>query len=268
MAIHPTAIVDPVAEVDAAAEIGPYVVIEGPVRIGPRTRIMAGAYLTGRTTLGADNVVHPHAVLGHEPQDLGYDGAPTELRIGDRNVFREHTEIHRGSHPETWTEIGNDVYLMSHAHVAHDCVVGDRAILATGAMLGGHVHVAEQAFISGNCVVHQYCRVGRLSIMRGLSRAPRDVPPFAMVDETSVVRGLNRVGLRRAGFDAARTRPLAAAFRILFRGPTNFRLAIARVEAEVVDSPDVAHLLEFCRTSKRGISTGPRADATADDEES
>ena len=266
MPIHPTAVVDRAAEIDPSAAIGSYVVIEGPVRIGPRTRVMAGVYLAGRTELGADNVVHPGAVLGDEPQDLAYTDAPTGLRIGDRNVFREHTEVHRATQPDTWTEIGDDNYLMSQSHVAHNCRLGHRVIVATGALLGGHVVVEDQAFISGNCVVHQHCRVGRLAIMRGLSRASRDVPPFAIMDGTHTVRGLNRVGLRRAGFDAARIRALATAFRVLFRVRTNMRAAIARVEAEV-RSPDVDYLLAFLRASVRGVATGPRlgTDASGDE---
>jgi UDP-N-acetylglucosamine acyltransferase len=261
--VHPTAIVDLRATLDGSAEIGPYVVIDGPVTIGPRTRVLAGAYLTGRTEIGADNVVHPGVVLGHEPQDLAYRGAETGLRIGDRNVFREHAEVHRGTQPGTWTEIGDDNYLMSQAHVGHNCRLGNGVIMATGAMLGGHVVVEDQAFISGNCVVHQHCRVGRLVIMRGLSRASRDLPPFAIVDGTHTVRGLNRVGLRRAGFDRERMRALAAAFRVLFRVRTNLAAAIARVEAEI-RSPDVDHLLAFIRSSRRGVAFGPARAGTDD----
>ena len=256
MPVHPTAIVDPEAEIAPSAEVGPYVVIAGLVRIGPRTRVMAGVYLTGRTEIGADNVIHPGAVVGHEPQDLAYAGAPTGLRIGDRNVLREHCEVHRGTQPGTWTEIGDDNYLMSHAHVGHNCRLGNRTIIASGAALGGHVVVEDQAFISGNCVVHQHVRIGRLAIMQGLSRASRDVPPFAILDATHVVRGLNRVGLRRAGFDRERVRALATAFRILFRVRTHLRDAMARVEAEV-HSPDVDHLLAFLRSSRRGVALGP-----------
>jgi len=264
--IHPTAVVDRAAEIDPSAAIGPYVVIEGPVRIGPRTRVMAGVYLAGRTELGADNVVHPGAVLGDEPQDLAYTDAPTGLRIGDRNVFREHTEVHRATQPDTWTEIGDDNYLMSQSHVAHNCRLGRGVIITSGALLGGHVVVEDQAFISGNCVVHQHCRVGRLAIMRGLSRASRDVPPFAIMDGTHTVHGLNRVGLRRAGFDAARIRALATAFRVLFRVRTNMRAAIAQVEAEV-RSPDVDYLLAFLRASVRGVATGPRLGTEASEDE-
>src|SRR5262249_34085380 len=156
----------------------------GPVEVGARTRVMAHVVLLGRTIIGADNVIHPGAVLGDEPQDLKYAGAPTGLRVGDRNVVRESCELQRATAPDTWTVVGNDNYFMTRTHIAHNCVVGDQTIVATGAMLAGHVTVGDQAFISGNCVVHQYTRVGRLAIMRGLSRASRDVPPFSIMDGT------------------------------------------------------------------------------------
>jgi len=267
--IHPTAIVDPRAEVDATADVGPYVVVDGPVRIGSGTRVMAHAYLTGHTEIGPDNVIHPGASIGHEPMDLAYRGAPTGLRIGARNVFREHSEVHRATQPDTWTEIGDDCYLMSRAHVAHNCVVGDHVIVCTGALVAGHVTLGDHAFISGNCVIHQHTRIGRLAIMRGLSRASRDVPPFAIMDETHVVRGLNRTGLRRAGFDAARIRTLATAFRILFFTRANLTEAMARVEAEC-RSPDVDEVLAFIRAANRGVAMGPargrRAGADTEDE--
>lgn len=255
MPIHPTAIVDPRAEIDPSVEVGPYAVIEGPVRIGPRSRVMAQAYLTGNTVIGTDNIIHPGAVIGSEPQDLSYRGAETGLRIGDRNVLREHVEVQRGTDPGTCTEIGDDNYLMSQSHVAHNSRLGCRVILATGATLGGHVLVDDGAFISGNCVVHQHVRIGKLVIMRGLSRASRDAPPFAIIDWTHTVRGLNRIGLRRAGFDRVRIGALAAAFRLLFRARVNLKGAIARVEAEV-HSPDVDELLAFIRSSRRGIAMG------------
>ena len=264
MPIHPTAIVDRRATIDPTADVGPYVVIDGPVEIGPRTRIASHAVVLGRTILGADNVVHAGAVLGDEPQDLKYDGAPTGLRVGDRNVVREHAVLHRATTPDTWTIVGDDNFLMTNTHVAHNCTIGDRVILATGAMLGGNVTVGDQAFVSGNCVVHQFVRVGRLSIMRGLSRTSRDIPPFAIADGTHVVRGVNRIGLRRAGFDAARIRAIVNAFRVLFGMRVNLREAIARVEAEF-PTPDVAELLAFIRESKRGVAFGPRGGGDGDD---
>lgn len=264
MPVHPTAVVDPAAEIDAAASVGPFVVIEGPVRIGPGTRVMAHAFLTGDTHLGADNVVHPGAIIGHEPQDLAYRGAPTGLRIGDRNVIREHAEIHRATQEGTVTVIGSDNYLMSHAHIAHNCRVGDRTIVCSGALVAGHAVLGDQAFVSGNCVVHQHVRIGRLAILRGLSRTSRDVPPFAIMDGTHTVRGVNRIGLRRAGFDAARLRAVQRAFRTLFRTRLNLREALARVAAEG-PSPDVDELVAFIRQSTRGVAMGPRAGGGDDD---
>jgi len=265
--VHPTAVVDPRATIAADAELGPYVVVDGPVRIGPRTRVMAHAFVTGDTEIGPDNVIHPGAILGHEPQDLAYDGAPTALRIGARNVFRENSEVHRATQSGTATEIGDDNYLMSHAHIAHNCRIGNRTIICSGALVAGHVVVDDQAFVSGNCVVHQHVRVGRLAILRGLSRTSRDVPPFCIMDGTHTVRGLNRVGLRRAGFDAARIRALATAFRILFRTRANLTAALSEVEA-TLRSPDVDELLAFIRGSRRVVAMGPAHGAgSVDDEE-
>ncbi len=266
MPIHPTAVIDPRAEIDPSADVGPYVVIDGPVRLGARCRVMAHAFLTGDTHLGADNVVHPGAILGHEPQDLAYRGAPTGLRIGERNVIREHAEIHRATRDGTLTVVGSDNYLMSHGHIAHNCHVGDRTIVCSGALVAGHAVLEDLAFVSGNCVVHQHVRIGRLAILRGLSRTSRDVPPFSVMDGTHTVRGLNRIGLRRAGFDAARVRALATAFRILFRTRLNLREALARVEAGE-RSPDVEELLAFIRASRRGVAMGPRAGGAGGDDE-
>lgn len=261
MAIHPTAIIDPRAEVHAEAEIGPYVVIDGAVRIGPRTRIMAHAVLLGWTELGADNVVHPGAVLGDEPQDLAYQGTESYVRIGDRNVFREYAHVHRGTKPGTATVIGNDNFLMSNAHVAHNCQIANKVILATGAVLGGYVEVADQVFVSGNCVVHQFVRIGRLALLRGLSRTSRDVPPFCLMDYTHTVRSLNLVGLRRAGLAVSQVRALRNAFKALFGSAGNLRLRLDQLEAEPMTG-EVRELVEFIRASKRGVCRGMRDQET------
>lgn len=260
MPIHPTALVDRRAELDPTADIGPYVVVDGPVLVGPGTRVLAHAVLTGHTTIGRDNVIHMGAVIGHEPQDLSYTGAPTGLRIGDRNIVREHCEVNRATSLERPTTIGDDNFFFGHAHVGHDCQLGNRIILANGAMLGGHVVVEDQVFVSGNCVVHQFVRVGRLALLRGLSRTSRDVPPFCVMDFTHTVRGINRVGMRRAGCTAAQIRAVQRAFATLFRTRRNLRLALAELEAGPL-SGEVAHLVEFIRASKRGVCQGPRAAA-------
>ena len=259
MAIHRSACVDVRAEIDPSAEIGPFAVIDGPVRIGAGSRVMAHAVITGRTTLGRDNTVHFGAVLGNDPQDLSYRGDDTELRIGDRNVFREHCEVHRGS-KSGLTAIGDDNYLMSHSHVGHDCRLADRIVLATGATLGGHVAVAEQVFVSGNCVVHQYVRIGKLALLRGSSRTSRDVPPFAIMDWTHTVRGVNKIGLRRAGLTPGAIRSVQRAFALLFGRARNVRAALAEVEAAPM-TEEVRQLLEFIRSSERGVCFGPRVRA-------
>ncbi len=266
MPIHPTAVVSPAAEIHPEADIGPYVVIDGRVRVGARTRVMAHAFLTGSTEIGEDNVIHPGAVIGHEPQDLAFGRQESYLRIGNRNVFREHSQVHRATTPGSATVLGDDNYLMHNAHVAHNCTLGNRIIIAGGALVAGHCVVEDGVFISGNCVVHQYVRIGRLAVLRGLSRASRDVPPFCIMDETHTVRGTNVVGLRRASFGPERVRAVRRALRVLFAGPTNLTQAMARVEADGPLTQDVAHQLAFIRASKRGVAVGPREGGCSDDD--
>jgi UDP-N-acetylglucosamine acyltransferase len=256
MTIHPTAVIDSKAEIDSNVEIGPYVVIDGAVRIKRGTRVMAHAYLTGWTEIGADNEIHPGAVLGDAPQDKAYKGQETYLRIGDRNIFREYVQVHRGTAAGSATEIGNDNFLMATSHVGHNCKLADNVILANGALLGGHVEVGSNVFISGNCVVHQFVRIGDYSLMRGLSGTSRDVPPFAIVDWQHTVRGVNLVGLKRAGFDDKRIRAIREAFRILFRKGRNLALAVKEVKASGRANADVLALLEFIKSSKRGVCFG------------
>jgi UDP-N-acetylglucosamine acyltransferase len=255
--IHPTAVVDDEAVVDPSATIGPYVVIERGCTIGPDTRVMAHAVIRTGTTLGARNVVHPGVVLGGEPQDTAFSDAETFLRIGDDNVFREHAQAHRGTAPGSATVIGNGNYFMQNAHVAHNCRIGDRTIVAGGALLAGHVELADGAFVSGNCVVHQHVRIGTLALMRGLSRTSRDVPPFCLVDGTHTVRGVNVIGLRRAGFTAERIAAIRRAVQALFARPTHLGRALAALESGAPGA-DVVHLLEFIRASKRGVCVAPR----------
>lgn len=263
--IHPTAVVDPRAEVDPSAEIGAHAVIEGPVRIGARTRIYARAVLTGGARLGEDNEVHYGAVLGDTPQDLAFGGAESFLEIGDGNVFREHSTIHRGTKPGTTTLIGDRNYFMQNSHVAHNCRIGNDAIVAGGALLSGYVELGDRGFVSGNCVVHQFVRIGRLAMLRGLSRTSRDVPPFCIMDGTHTVRAVNLVGLRRAGFSPQAIRAVRRAFKTLFAKPRNLRRALAEVEAGEMTA-EVRELVEFIRASKRGVCFGPREAGGRDDE--
>lgn len=265
MPIHSTAIIDPRAEIHSEAEIGPYVVIDGAVKVGSGTRVMAYAYLTGWTEIGEDNVIHMGAVIGHEPQDLAYRGWKTHLVIGHRNIIREHTQIHRGTTEGSATVIGDDNFFMHHSHVAHNCQIGNRTIIAGGALLAGYVHVEDQALVSGNCVVHQFVRIGKLALLRGLSRTSRDVPPFCIMDGTHTVRGVNLLGLKRAGYSSERIREIRRAFTRLFRRRINIARAVQELEAEG-PSEDVIYLLQFIRNSKRGVCFGAKAEPAERDE--
>lgn len=259
MPIHPTAIIDAKCEIDSDVDIGPYVVIDGHVKIKRGTRVMAHAYLTGWTEVGEGNEIHPGAVIGGAPQDKAYDGQKTYLRIGANNIIREHVQIHRGTAAGSATVIGNDNFLMATSHVGHNCRLGDHAILANGALLGGYVEVGNNVFISGNCVVHQFVRIGDYALMRGLSGTSRDVPPYAIVDWQHTVRGVNVIGLKRAGFDEQRIRRIRAAFRVLFREGRNLALAVKEVKESSRVNEDVSALLEFIETSKRGVCSGTSA---------
>jgi UDP-N-acetylglucosamine acyltransferase len=254
--IDPTARICSTAKIDENVEIGPNVIIGGCSVISSGCRIMANAVIGSNTTLGHDNIVHFGAVIGHDPQDFGYNGEESFLETGNGNTFREYVTIHRGNRKGTSTVIGNDNYFMIQSHVAHNCKIGNNVILAGGALLAGHVTVEDMAIISGNCVVHQFCRVGTLSMMRGLSRTSRDVPPYCIMDDTHTVRTVNLVGLRRNGFDAVRSRAIRNAFKLLFRSGPNMKENLARVEFELEMTDEVRYLVEFIKQSKRGVCFG------------
>ncbi|MCZ6547199.1 MAG: acyl-ACP--UDP-N-acetylglucosamine O-acyltransferase [Deltaproteobacteria bacterium] len=256
MTIHPSAIIDPLAEIHPEAEIGPYVVVDGPVRIGRKSRVMAHATILGWSEIGEENEIHPGVILGDAPQDTAYRGEETYLRIGNHNVLREYVQVHRGTAPGSSTVIGNHNFLMVSAHVAHNCRLGDHIVMANGALLGGYVEVGDRAFISAHCLVHQFVRVGELSLMRGLSGTSRDVPPYSIIDWQHTVRGVNVVGLKRAGFDERRIRKIREAFRILFRKGRNLSLAIKEIESNSEISTDLTALLEFIKSSQRGVCFG------------
>jgi UDP-N-acetylglucosamine acyltransferase len=264
MAIDPTARIAPDAELAPDVEVGPGVMIDGPSRIGAGTRIMAHAYIGPHTTMGQHNTIGFGAIIGHEPQDYAFEGERSYTVIGDHNLIREYATIHRGTTPESVTRVGNHCFLMALSHLAHNVCLGDHVIVVNGALLGGYVQVDDRAFISGNCVIHQFCRVGRLVMMRGGAKASRDLPPYCIIDHQHTVRGVNVVGLRRAGFSAEQIRALRTAVRLLFARRTNLTAAMARVEAEVPLTPEVTHLLEFIRAAKRGVAMGPRQAAGAD----
>ena len=259
MSIHPTAIVDSKAEIDATAEVGPYVVIDGPVRIGAGTRVYPHAYLTGHTEIGANCRIHPGAVVGHEPQDLAYEGAETYCRIGDETIIREGATIHRGTGAGSATEVGKRCFIMAGAHVGHNCHIGDDVKITNGAMLGGHVQVGDGAFLSGNAGVHQFVRVGELVMVGGMQPLLMDAPPYFLVAKGRCA-GINVVGLRRAGFTPEQRADVKLAYRILYRSGAPFREAVERMADEVTTEAG-QRIVAFLRApSRRGIVSATRDD--------
>lgn len=255
--IHPTAIIAPRAKLDPSVEVGPYAIIDGGVEVGPGCVIGPHVYLTGLTTIGARNRFFAGCVVGESPQDLKYQGAPTRLRIGDDNVLREHVTVHRSTRVGEETVVGSHNFLMAHCHVAHNCQVGDCVILANGALLGGHVSVADRAFISGNCLVHQFVRVGTLALMQGGSAISKDLPPFTVARGDNHICGLNTVGLRRAGLTPAERLELRQLYHALFRQGRNLGAAVAEARNRFTSGP-AKIMLEFLRGSKRGVCADAR----------
>ncbi|NLE29527.1 MAG: acyl-ACP--UDP-N-acetylglucosamine O-acyltransferase [Phycisphaerae bacterium] len=271
MSIHPTAIVASGANIDPTVEIGPYAIIEDEVTIGAGCVIHPHAVIKKFTTLGNNNLIHAGAVIGDEPQDLAFLGKPSYVRLGDHNIIREYVTIHRGTTPDSQTVLGNHCFLMACSHVGHNCRLGDRVILANGMLLAGHVTVGNNAFLSGNAVVHQFTRIGRLCMLSGGSRMVMDLPPFMMGHGDSDCVGINRVGLRRAGYSAQQIMEVRAAYRLLYLSGMSFTKAIGQLEES---SPNelVQEIIDFIKApSKRGIAGPPpgarsKSNRTSDDE--
>ncbi|MGE3851744.1 MAG: acyl-ACP--UDP-N-acetylglucosamine O-acyltransferase [Planctomycetota bacterium] len=255
MRIHPTAVVDPKAELGEDCEVGPGAVIEADVVVGKRCIIGPHAFIGRYSRLGDDNKLHIGAVVGHVPQDLSYDAkAITYLKAGNGNVFREYCVIHRSAKEGGATIIGDRNFFMNHSHVGHDTRFGSEIILGASALLAGYVNVGDRAYISGNTAVHQFCRVGRLGMLRGVSGVSMDIPPFCIADNHNQLRGINVVGLRRAGISDKSREALRTVFRLLFRSGDALVEAINKVAAgEYGKINEVVELLNFCRESKRGI---------------
>jgi len=252
--IHPTALVGPEAELADGVEVGPYVVLEGRVRVGPGCVLRPYVHLCGPLTMGRGNVVFSGCVLGERPQHLRYNDEPTFVEIGDHNIFREHVTVHRGT-THTWaTRIGSHNFLMAHSHVAHDCHVGDRCIMANGALLGGHCTLEDGAYVSGNSAVHQFVRIGRLALLSGCSATTKDIPPFVIQQNIDTVVGINVVGMRRAGLTNDQINAVRGAFRILFRDGLVLPAALAKLERELGGVDVVAEMIAFLRGSPRGIN--------------
>jgi UDP-N-acetylglucosamine acyltransferase len=265
--IHPTAIIDPKAQIGSNCRIGPYAVIDANVRVGANCEIGPHVHLTGHTEIGANNRFYTGCVIGEAPQDLKYKNEPTRLRIGADNVFREHVTIHRSAKLEEDTVIGSSNFLMANCHVGHNSQLGNGIIIANGALLAGHVTIHDRVFISGNCLLHQFVTVGTLALMQGRAGISKDVPPFTIAAGINQIVGLNVIGLRRAGFTSADRLELKRAYKLIFRSNLPIRKAAEAAAAQFSNAHAKA-LIDFVRASKRGVTAdSSKADADADDDE-
>jgi UDP-N-acetylglucosamine acyltransferase len=251
--IHPTAIIEKGAEIDESAEIGPYCTIGKMVTIKKATRLLGHVNVEGNTEIGESCVIHPFASLGGPPQDITYRTEETLCTIGSNNVIREFVTINRGTKSSGATVVGNNNFIMASSHIAHDCRVGNNIIMANSATLAGHVHVADKAILSGLCAVHQFCSIGKFAFISGLTGVPKDIPPFVIVaGNRARLYGLNVVGLERNGFSKEEIAKLKKAYRILFRSSLSLEVSLRMVEEEL-NGENIAELLQFIRSSERGI---------------
>lgn len=252
---HPTAVVDPAADLDDDVEVGPYTVIGPKARIGKGTRIKSHVVIEGNTSIGRDNVIYQFATVGSSPQDLKYQGEDSQLIIGDGNTIREYASLNPGTAGGGLiTRIGMRNLLMMQCHIAHDCVIGDDNIVANGATLGGHVAVGDNVIIGGLVGVHQFVAIGSGAIIGAGSMVSKDVPPYCNATGDRVrLRGLNLEGLKRRGFDGHRIAALRQAYRILFRSKLRLKPAVEQVRQEVPRTREVEQMISFVEGSGRGI---------------
>lgn len=252
--IHPSSVVDPAAVIGEGTEIGPFCHVGPGVEIGPECRLLGHVTIGGPAKIGPGNTFYPYTSIGQRSQDLKYAGEPTYLEIGSGNSFREFCTVNRGTLPDTRTVIGNHGNFLAYSHVAHDCTVGDHVIFSNNGTLAGHVIVEDHAVIGGLSGVHQFCRIGRHSIIGGCTKIVQDVPPYMIADgNPAEIRGINQVGLERRGFSAEDVRALRECYRFLYRSNLNVKQACARIAAEIVASDVRDVLLAFIEKSQRGI---------------
>jgi len=254
VSIHPLAAVSPYAILGHDVKIGPFSVVEPGVEIGDHSTLASRVVVRTGTSLGKGNIVCEGAVLGGMPQHLHMPECPGRVAIGDGNVIRENVTVHRAMEADKLTRIGNGCLLMVGAHVAHDCTVGNNVILTNNSMLGGHVTVADRAFLSGSVAVHQFCRIGTLAMVGGLARVTRDVPPYVTIDGGStMVVGLNRVGLRRAGFTPQQMVDLKDAYRVIYRSGLPWDEMLDTLQTQFVEGPAANFLTFFLGGNTRGF---------------
>jgi UDP-N-acetylglucosamine acyltransferase len=253
--VHPTAIVDARAEIDGDVQIGPYCVIGAGVRIGKGCRVHSHAVISGRTTLGEGNVVFPFASIGDTPQDLKYKGEPSELLIGNRNTIREYVSLNPGTTGGGMvTRVGDQNLLMMQCHIAHDCLLGDRNVVANGATLGGHVVIEDFVIVGGLVGIHQFVRIGTGAIVGAGSMVSKDVPPYCnATGDRAKLHGLNLEGLKRRGFDKTVIALLRKAYRIVFQSALRTEDALKKIREELPALPEIEKFASFIAQSGRGV---------------
>jgi UDP-N-acetylglucosamine acyltransferase len=253
--IHPTAVIDPRAEIGGGCHVGPYCVIGENVIVGEGCRLVSHVVIDGHTRLGRGNTIYPFASIGLKTQDLKWKGGVTRTEIGDHNTIREYVSIHSATLDGGVTRIGSHNNFLAYSHLAHDVQVGSHVILSNVGTLGGHVMVEDHVVLSGLAAVHQFCRIGKMSIIGGCSKVVQDVPPFMLADgNPAETRTINKVGMERNGVSDEVQVVLRQAYKILFREGMTISNAVTRIEAELPPSPELLHLLQFVKTSERGIS--------------
>jgi UDP-N-acetylglucosamine acyltransferase len=253
--IHPTAIVDPAASVGRDVAIGPYCIVGPEVTLGDGARLISHVNVDGYTFLGAGCTVWPFASIGTRTQDLKFTGGRPGVRIGARTNLREYVTVNAATADGDFTTVGDDCLIMATAHVAHDCIVGNGVIIANAGTLAGHVFIEDQAIIGGLCGVHQFVRIGRMSITGGCSKVVQDIPPFMTADGHPLgIHGINKIGLTRRGVSEETQAALKEAYRILYRQNLTSKAACEKIEAELPRTPELEHLTSFVRSSERGIT--------------
>jgi UDP-N-acetylglucosamine acyltransferase len=254
--IHKTAVVHSRAQIAQDCVIGPYCVVGEHVVLGNGSRLYSHVVLDGHTTLGARNEVFPFACIGQKTQDLKWCGGITRVEIGDDNTFREYVTVNSATRDGGVTRIGCRNHILAYAHIAHDCTLGNNIIMSNAATLAGHVVVEDFAVVGGLAAVHQFCRIGRMSIIGGCSKVVQDVPPFMLVDGNPAgTRTINKVGLERNGVSEETQNALRQAYKLLFRDGLSIPNALAQIESELPNTSEVTHLVQFVRTSERGLCT-------------